>query len=328
MKRVLVTGGAGFVGKALLAALKKNQCEIRVLDLVPVDGVEAMQGSVLDDDIVAKAVDGIDTIFHLAGNAQLWTKSDIDFEIINVDGTKNIVRQAIRARVKRFIHCSSLTTLVGKSTPIGFSSADESVLFAPDELLGAYPRSKRRAELAVLDAVEEGLNAVIAIPTEPIGAGDVSMTPPTQMIADFINRKTPASIDCSLNFVPVQSLAEGLIAAANHGRSGQRYVLGGNDISMAELLDSLEKITRVPMPKLQLPYWVALAAGYLDTSLSGVTGKPPKAPLTGVRLAGRRVSFLSEKAKKELAWEASLFEPALIEAVQWLKHTGKIQHLT
>lgn len=324
MKKILVTGGAGFVGKSLVRALRHQGNDVRVLDIQPVDGVENIQGSILDTATVANAVRHIDVIYHLAGNAQLWSpKSDV-FHKVNVDGTKMVLEHALKEKIERFVFCSSLTTLVGKHTPLGASLANEGNFIDPDDLLGAYPRSKRLAELAVNDAARKGLNTVTAIPTEPLGAEDYSMTPPTQMIADFLNGKTPASIDCSLNFVPVESLADGLIAVADRGEAGSRYVLGGEDISMRELLLALETIATRKMPKLQLPYWIALTAGIIDTGMSNVTGKMPKAPLTGVRLAGRRVSFSSDKACNELSWKASPFFPALEKAVKWLLQSGKV----
>ena len=196
------------------------------------------------------------------------------------------------AGVKRFVHCSSLTTLVGEKTPIGASTADETIRLDPTDMLGPYPRSKLLAERAVEEAAQNGFNAVIAMPTEPLGPGDDSLTPPTQMILDFLNGKTPAYIDCMLNFVPVDSLAEGFIAARDKGRAGERYLLGGENVPMNKLLNMLAEITGKPMPKTKLPYGVALAAGILDTGvIARLTGKAPKAPLTGVRLAEDVSSF-------------------------------------
>lgn len=234
-----------------------------------------------------------------------------------------MLEAAAKAGVRRFIHCSSLTTLVGGKTPVGASNADERILLSPDEMLGPYPRSKRLAEIAVDEAVSRGLDAVIAIPTEPLGPGDESQTPPTRMILDFLNGRTPATIDCTLNFVDVRSLAEGFIAARDRGRRGRRYILGGENVPMRRLLDALEKISARNMPRAALPYWVALTAGVLDTTfLARLTGKAPTAPLTGVRLAGRRVSFSSARAKAELGWESAPFEGALRDALHWFSTQG------
>ena len=325
MSLSLVTGGAGFAGRHLVRLLRERGERVRVLDVAPAESADDIEGSVTDPDAAARAVEGADCVFHLAGNAQLWAKERAAFDRVNRGGTEIMAQAALRAGVRRFVHCSSLTTLVGRKTAIGPSYADESKSPARDEMLGPYPLSKHDAERAVETAVANGLDAVIAIPTEPLGPGDRSLTPPTQMIVDFLNGKTPAWIDCTLNFVPVESLAEGLIAARDRGRKGGRYLLGGENVDMRRLLDGLEKLSGRAMPKTRLPYAVALAAGIVDTGLvATLTGKPPKAPLTGVRLAGRRVSFSSEKAARELNWRASPFEPALEETIRWLKAEGLV----
>jgi dihydroflavonol-4-reductase len=319
----LVTGGAGFVGRRLVAALKARGEKVRVFDLAAPAEAGDVQGSITDPEAVAAALDGVDTVFHLAGNAQLWARDAGVFDAINHRGTRTVLEAARRMGVRRFVHCSSLTTLVGRSTPLGASAADETRELAVAEMLGPYPRSKRLAEIAVEEAVRDGLDAVIAIPTEPLGAGDESLTPPTRMIMDFVNGRTPAYIDCTLNFVPVGSLAEGLIAARDMGREGERYLLGGENVSMPRLLAALEELCDRAMPRTRLPYFVAQLAGAIDSGLvAPITGKPPKAPLTGVRLAGRRVSFSSEKAARELGWRAGPFEPGLAELLSWMKSAG------
>lgn len=322
MRLNLVTGGAGFVGRHLVNALTARGEAVRVLDLARCDLAETIIGSVDDPATAARAVEGVDAIFHLAGNAQLWARDERIFDRINHLGTRVMLDAAKAAGVRRFIHCSSLTTLVGEGTPLGASSADESVRLAPDAMLGAYPRSKLLAERAV---EESGLDAVIAIPTEPLGPGDESLTPPTRMILDLINGRTPATIDCTLNFVDVRSLADGFIAARDKGMSGERYLLGGENVSMRRLLDALEKLTGKKMPRAQLPYWVALFAGVIDTNLvAPIAGKEPKAPLTGVRLAGRRVEFSSARAKTDLDWQSAPFEEALKSALDWFAAKGLI----
>ncbi|WP_425408941.1 NAD-dependent epimerase/dehydratase family protein [Hyphococcus sp.] len=316
----LVTGGAGFVGQSLVAMLRNQGERVRSLDIAEPAHEDDIQGSITDEESAGRAMDGVTTVFHLAGNAQLWAKDPSVFEQINHGGTKCILNAALQAGVERLVHCSSLTTLVGKTTPVGESYADESVMLSPDDMLGPYPRSKCLAEREVEIACQNGLDAVIALPTEPLGPGDDSLTPPTRMILDFANGATPAYIDCVLNFVPVDSLAEGLIAARGKGRRAGRYLLGGANVPMAQLLAMIEKFTGRAGPKTKMPYWVALAAGMLDTKLvSAFTGKPPKAPLTGVRLAGRQVSFSSEKAAQELGWRAAPVEPSLKAMLDWAR---------
>ncbi|WP_411820496.1 NAD-dependent epimerase/dehydratase family protein [Hyphococcus formosus] len=322
----LVTGGAGFVGKVLVAMLRENGERVRSFDLAPPSHPDDVQGSILEPYDLANAFDGVSSVFHLAGNAQLWARDRKTFDQVNHQGTQNVIAAVKNAGNVRLVHCSSLTTLVGRETPIGRSTANEEQRLEANSMLGAYPRSKLLAEGAIEGAVADGVDAVVAIPTEPIGAGDIGLTPPTQMILDFANGQTPAYIDCVLNFVPLNSLAEGLIAVRDRGRRGQRYILGGANTPMGELLQLIEAITGRDMPKTKLPYAVALAAGAIDTGIvSQVTGKPPKAPLTGVRLAGRQVSFSSEKAAKELGWRAAGLEPALRETLDWMRDEGLLK---
>lgn len=324
-RTTLVTGGGGFVGKALVGALRARGERVRSFDLAAPAHDDDMQGSITDRDAVAAAMAGVSSVFHLAGNAQLWAKDGSVFEAVNRHGTELVAAAAKRAGA-RMVHCSSLTTLVSEKTPVGVSAADETLRWAPEEMLGPYPRSKLMAEHAVEEAVKEGLDAVIALPTEPLGPDDDGVTPPTQMILDFANGETPAYIDCILNFVPVESLAEGFIAARDRGGRGERYLLGGENVPLATLLGVIEKLTGRPAPKTKMPYWVALMAGAVDTKLvSALTRKPPKAPLTGVRLAGRQVSFSSEKAARELGWRAAPAEPALAAMLDWARRKGLLK---
>jgi len=323
-----VTGGAGFVGKHLVRKLRARGENVRSFDLAAPAHEDDVQGSILDADALTVAFEGATSIFHLAGNAQLWAQDESVFDHVNYEGTKRVLEAALSAGVRRFVHCSSLTTLVGEGTPIGASQTDETIRHKPEDMLGAYPRSKLLAERAVEAAAAKGLDAVIALPTEPLGPGDEALTPPTQMILDFANGATPAYIDCILNFVPVESLADGFIAARDKGRKGERYLLGGDNTPMARLLDMIGAATGRPMPKTKMPYWVALMAGAVDTKLvAAVTGKPPKAPLTGVRLAGRQVSFSSQKAAAELGWRAAPMEPALRQTIDWFQQQRLLKPL-
>ncbi len=319
----LVTGGGGFVGKYLVAMLRNGGARVRSFDLAAPMHDDDVQGSVMDADAVARAMENVTDVFHLAGYAQLWARDLSLVDDVNRRGTQIVVDAAMAEGIRRFIHCSSLTTLVGEKTPIGPSTADEKLRLAPGDMLGPYPRSKLLAEQIVEEAARDGLDAMIAMPTEPLGAGDDSLTPPTQMILDFANGKTPAYIDCILNFVPVESLAEGLIAIRDKGRTGERYLLGGENLAMIKLLAMITEASGRKTPKTRLPYWAALAAGVIDTKIvAAITGKAPKAPLTGVRLAGRQVSFSSEKAKSELGWEAAPVQQALNHTVAWFESQG------
>lgn len=319
----LVTGGAGFVGRHLVRALEDAGERVRSFDLAGGVCDEEVVGSVTDPAAAARATEGVDAIFHLAGNAQLWARDPSVFDRVNRGGTEVMLEAAKKAGVRRFVHCSSLTTLVGKKTPKRASASTEAERLEERDMLGAYPRSKLAAERAVERAAREGLDAVIALPTEPLGPGDEGLTPPTRMILDFVRGATPAYIDCTLNFVPVRSLALGLIAARDRGRRGERYLLGGENVRMGELLAAISRATGRAGPKTRLPIAVAYVAGFFDSFLiAPATGKAPRAPFTGVRLAARPVEFSSEKAARDLGWRATPFEPALVETVDWLTERG------
>lgn len=319
MTWTLVTGGAGFVGARLVARLRALGEKVRIFDLRAIDDPDAVVGSVTDPVAVASAMQGVSSVFHLAGNAQLWARRATDFDHVNHLGTKVVLAAAQAANVRRFVHCSSLTTLIGATTPIGRSMATEAAVKPLADMLGPYPRSKWLADAAVTEAARRGLDAVIAVPTEPIGAGDASLTPPTRMILDFALGRTPAYIDCLFNFAPVESLAEGMIAARERGRRSERYILGGKEVTMLQLLKGIEAAGGAAPPLWRLPYGAALGIAAIETGLiAPITSRPPRAPLTGVRLAGRQVSFSSDKARRELKWEAADFEPVLAETVRWL----------
>ncbi|MEM6536507.1 MAG: NAD-dependent epimerase/dehydratase family protein [Pseudomonadota bacterium] len=325
----LVTGGSGFVGTALTRVLLESGRRVRILDMKAPDGinnVEFVAGSVTDQSTVSDALAGASRVFHLAGIADLWHKNPSMFDDVNYRGTVTVFKAAKRAGVETFVFCSSATTLVSSKTPLGSGTVDEEVSWLPEQLLGAYPASKRRAEIDIIKlASEVGVacpRTVIVNPTEPLGAGDKTLTPPTKMMIDVLNGKLPAYLDCVLNFMPVRDFALGLVAAAEAGRDQEHYILSGEDIRLPDLLLLLSQLTGKPVPQTKIPYPLALMVGAVDTSISRVSGRPPKAPLTGVRLAGRRVHFSNEKARRELAWQPGRLRPALEEMLSWANREG------
>lgn len=322
-KFTLVTGGAGFAGRHLVDALRREGRTVRSFDIADPLCEDDVRGCVTDPQAVAGAMCGAGTVFHLAGYTGLWAGDVRIFDRVNVQGTQVVVDAARKAGVGRFIHCSSLTTLVGRNMSAARQSVDETANPGPDMMIGAYSRSKCRAEQIVQTAAGAGLDAVTALPTEPLGAGDESLTPPTKMILGFSRGTTPAYMDCILNFVPVKSLARGLIALRDRGRTGERYILGGENIPMRVLLDMIAVQSGKKAPVIRLPYFFALVAGFVDTHVvSAITGAPPRAPLAGVRLAGRRISFSSRKALRETGWKADPAAPALKETVDWFRQKG------
>jgi dihydroflavonol-4-reductase len=199
---------------------------------------------------------------------------------------------------------------------------DETVELSPSDMLGPYPRSKREAELAALSAARMGQEVVIVQPSAPVGPGDHRLTPPSRMIRDLAAGKTPAVLDCLLNLVDVRVLAEAVISARDKGRSGERYLLTGEDLPMMEVAAKVAALAGVAAPRFKAPYWLALAAARVEAGVSALTKRPPTAPLTGIRLAGRRVRFDNTKARDELGFAPPPIDAALADAVAWMRAAG------
>ncbi len=325
MARVLVTGGAGFIGHHLVGLLQARGDRVRVLDLMApvtnIEGVDYVRGSVGDAATVDAALDGIDMVYHLAGIAHLWCQDKAEFERINLHGTQTMLKAAKRKGIVRFVHCSTELILLPKQRNGAF--VDETVRPTLDDMAGPYTRSKFLGERAALDASCNGLDVVIVNPTVPIGVGDRNMTPPAAMIALFLSGGLPFYLDCVLNFVDVRGLAVGIAEAAMKGRSGERYILGGENVTIRELLERLEEKSGTRMPKRSIPVWVALLTGlacgwFADT----VTHRPPVATREGVMLALRSAPFDCSKARRELGYQPAPIDRALTETIAAFKRKG------
>ncbi|MCR9254641.1 MAG: NAD-dependent epimerase/dehydratase family protein [Alphaproteobacteria bacterium] len=321
---ILVTGGAGFIGGHVRLALAARGYRVRSLDLTTprtrLADEQIMEGSVTDMDQAMSAVDGAAGVIHGAALAHLWRRDPMDFDRVNVEGTANMI-QAARVAGIPFLHLSSFTTLVGRTARDG-DILDETVAVAPSDLLGAYPRSKRRAERLVEDAASEGLHALSVLPSAPVGPGDRGLTPPSAMIRDLAAGKTPGLVDCLLNLVDVQALADGIVTALEKGRSGERYLLCGEDLPMSDLAERVARISGTPAPRWTVPMPVALLAGRVEGVTARISGIPPQAPLTGVRLAARRVRFDGTKAARDLGFRPPPIDKALAGAIAWMRSEG------
>ena len=219
------------------------------------------------------------------------------------------------------VHVSSYTTLIG-GPDRGDVTLDETVELTPSDMLGRYPRSKRESELAAISAARMGQEVVIVLPSAPVGPRDHRLTPPSRMIRDLAAGRIPALLACRLNLVDVRAVAAGIIAARDQGQSGQRYLLTGEDIEMSDLAARVAQLAGVAPPRIKVPHWLALATAQVEARISALTGRPPTAPLTGIRLAGRRVRFDNAKARDELGFKPSPIDNALAEAIGWMRQTG------
>ena len=325
----LVTGGSGFVGAHLVAALRRRGEQVRILDInepaEPDPAADFIAASVTDPIAVAEAMQGVDAVFHTAANAHLWAKDKSTFDRVNRIGTRTVMAAAREARVRRVVHTSSLTVLVGRGARRQRAVVTETTSPARSEMAGPYCRSKYDAEREVSAAAASGLDVVSVLPTLPVGPGDHGLTAPTRMILDFVRRRTPAYLECLLNLIDVRDVAEGHVLARDKGTAGERYILGHSNMHLSELLERLQKISGVAMPTARVPYGLALAAAmFSEAAANAITGKPPAAPLTGVRLAGQKVAFESSKAIGELGLPQSDIDTALRDEIAWFVAKGLV----
>ena len=321
-RRSLVTGGGGFIGSHLVRQLVENGETVRVLELpdVPLpSGVEVVRGSICDPYSVRKAFKGVQRVYHLAANPNLWARNKNDFNLINYEGTRTIFSESARHDIEVIVHTS--TESISSMKNPGNVSAKYRLASMP----GPYCRSKYMAELEAVKVSKNGLPVVIVAPTLPVGPGDLSLTPPTRMILDFLNTKTPAYLNCGFNMADVRDIARGHILAADHGRIGERYMLGNENLMLEDLLRWIEEITGLGMPKIPIPYWFAFMTGLVSEFVADyITHNPPRAPLTGVRLAHHPMFFDSNKAVSELGLPQNSVRQALADEIEWLLNNGFI----
>jgi dihydroflavonol-4-reductase len=322
MSTVLVTGGCGFIGRHLVMELRARGERVRVLDVAPWTNhptdVELVCGSILDARVLREAMAQIRCVYHLAGVANLWVARKSDLEMINAHGTKLVLGTAREQHIARVVHCSTAAILLPEAREPK-TLVDEKVRLLDRDMAGPYTRSKLHAEQEALAAAQQGFDVVIVNPTLPVGASDWNLTPPSAMISRFVNGSSPAFLDCVFNLVDVRDVAVGMVQAAQRGRSGERYILGGENIRLSELLKLLEDFSGRRMPRHTIPSPVAIiAATILEGIADWVTGKRPAATREGVRLALRSTSFDSDKARQELGYAPQPVRDALRDAVRWM----------
>jgi dihydroflavonol-4-reductase len=318
----LVTGATGFVGshvaRQLVAAgepvraLARATSRRQALDGI---GVEWVEGDLRDEASLDRALRGVRRIFHVAADYRLWAKRPQEIYENNVGGTKNLLAAALRAHVEKFVYTSTVATIaVQRSAGL---LPDETNRASVDEMVGNYKKSKLMAEQEALRAAHEGLPVVIVNPTTPVGPGDWKPTPTGRIILDFLLGRMPAYVDTGLNFVAVEDAARGHLLAAERGKIGERYLLGGKNVTLKEFLDALAKVTRLRAPTRRIPHGIALIAAYGDAMFSRAVGRAPRIPVEGVRIARHKMFVNDAKARKELGYESTPVEAALERAVRW-----------
>lgn len=328
---VLVTGASGFVGSAVARALLAAGFAVRALvrptsDLTNLDGlsgVELVRGDLRDAPAVAKAVWGVRYVFHVAADYRLWVPDPAALYASNVDGSLNVMRAALHARVERIVHTSSVATL--RVSPLT-EAASETDSMTEAEAIGDYKRSKVVAERQVERMVaEEGLPAVIVNPSTPIGARDVRPTPTGRIIVQAANGAMPAYVDTGLNLVAVDDVAEGHLLALTKGRVGERYVLGGDNLSLRSLLTEIAEMTHRRPPLLQIPRWPLYPLALCAEGVARLTQKEPFVTFDGLKMSRNRMYFTSDKAKQELGYRSRDHRIALREALDWFAQAGYLK---
>jgi dihydroflavonol-4-reductase len=324
---ILITGATGFLGSAVARLLLKEGQQLRTLvrsnsDTSNIDGldVERAIGDLTDVASLKKALRGCDALYHVAADYRLWIPKPQEIYDINVEGTRNLMRAAGEAGVARIVYTSSVAVLGlhKDGTP-----ADEDLPVNLEDMTGQYKRSKYLAEEAVRELISrDGLPAVIVNPSTPIGARDIKPTPTGRIIVDFVNGRMPAYVDTGLNLVHVDDCARGHLLAFEHGKIGERYILGGEDLTLREILLVLGRITGRPAPGVRLPNRLLVPFAYGVEGWARLTGMEPRLTLDSLRMARKYMFFSSAKAKRELGFTSRSAEQALGHAVTWFATNG------
>ncbi|MBT3514976.1 MAG: NAD-dependent epimerase/dehydratase family protein [Nitrospina sp.] len=320
--KTLVTGSTGFLGSAILRELLDDGREVKVLvrkgtDTANIDGLdlEIAHGDLRDSASLQSALCDCNVLYHTAAYYSLWDRDQQLIYDINVEGTRKILQASKDKGLEKIVYTSTVGC-IGLNDDT--SPATENTLFDKNTLSNDYKRSKYQAEQVVLEYARSGLPIVIVNPSTPVGPRDIKPTPTGKIILDFLNRKMPAYLDTGLNLIDVKDCARGHILAEHKGIPGERYILGNQNMSLLEILITLEKITGLKAPSIKMPFWVALGAGWVCELISNhLTGKPPAVPLAGVKMAKYFMYFDSSKAIKKLGLPQKPVEHALRQSVDW-----------
>jgi len=317
----LVTGATGFVGSHVARQLVEAGEPVRVLvrpdsNLRLLQGLRAerVEGDLRDLDSLERAIKGVRRVFHVAADYRLWSRHPDEIYQSNVLGTRALFEVAARHGVERVVYTSTVATI---AVPSAGELPNEQTEATLAQMIGHYKRSKFLAEQEAKNAAAAGLPVVIVNPTTPVGPGDWKPTPTGRILVDFLNGKMPAYVDTGLNLAPVEDVAAGHLLAAERGRIGERYILGGRNMTLKEILEVLSAITGRPAPRVKLPHAIALAAGYADQWISRITRREPQIPVEGVKMSRHRMFIASDKAERELGYRPGSVEAALERAVRW-----------
>jgi len=324
---IFLTGATGFVGCHVARELADRGARLRLLvrptsNRANLEGLPAdlVIGDLMTPESLRSAIRGCDAVMHVAADYRLWVRDPDTMIRANVEGTRAVLRIAREESVPRFVYTSSVATM-------GFRSdgaiVDEATPVSLADMVGAYKRSKFLAEQVALDAARAGQTVIILNPTTPIGSYDRKPTPTGRIVVDFLNRKFPAYVDTGLNLVDVREVARTHADALHTGRPGERYILGGENLTLKQILDKMSAITGLPSPAMKVPHAVALAFAFFDENLTGrLLGKEPRATVEEVRMSTKKMFASSAKAERELGFRVHPVKQALRSAIDWFRANG------
>jgi dihydroflavonol-4-reductase len=324
--KLFVTGATGFVGSHIAALASEQGAELRLLTRKTSNtanlpkSAELVVGDLREPAAFASALRGCDALIHVAADYRLWVPDPADMYKANVDGTRELLRLAREAGVPRVVYTSSVATMGFKKDG---TIVDEETPVSEADMIGHYKRSKWMAEQVAIEAARAGQHVMVLNPTTPIGAMDAKPTPTGRIVVDFLNKNFPAYVDTGLNLVDVREIARIHLAALEHGIPGERYILGGENLTLKQILDRLAAITGLPSPKHKVPHAVAMAFAFFDETLTGkLRGKEPRATVEAVRMGKKMMFASSTKAERELGFRVMPVEDALRAACQWFLEHG------
>jgi dihydroflavonol-4-reductase len=325
--KAFLTGATGFVGSHVARALAEQGADLRLLvrSSSKTDNITGLRADVVMGDLrephsLKKFMSGCEFVFHVAADYRLWVRDPDEMYRANVEGTRAVIEAARESGVRRVVYCSSVATM-------GFSETDqivdENTPVSLADMIGHYKRSKFMAEQIALEAGRKGANVVVVNPTTPIGERDIKPTPTGRIIVDFLNRKFPAYVDTGLNLADVKEVARGHLLAMEKAMPGERYILGGENLTLKQILDKLAALTGLPSPKTKVPHAVAMGFAAFDQFITGtVLGKEPRATMEAVRMGRKKMFASSAKAERELGYKTVPVEQALEQAIHWFQTHG------
>jgi dihydroflavonol-4-reductase len=327
--KALVTGATGFVGAAVARALVGAQWQVRVLARTGSDrtnltnlNVETVAGDLTDSASLERAAQGCTGLFHVAADYRLGAPDPSQLYRNNVEGTRNVLNAARRAGVERIVYTSSVATV---GIPVDGTPGEEDTPVALENMIGHYKRSKFLAEEVAREAARAGLSVVIVSPSTPVGPGDVKPTPTGQLVLDAAAGRMPAYVDTGLNIVHVDDVAAGHLLAYEHGQAGERYILGGEDMTLREILGVIATLVGRKPPRVRLPYGMILPIAYLAEGYARLSGRSGRITLEGVRMSRKIMFFSSAKAVRELGYRWRPPAAAFEDAIRWFRERGQLQ---